>query len=120
MKRLAREHPELLDEAVRLQFEDAAGHTKVGRYMSSPEGPTLVKEDIHPRDRRSALELIRDTMDGKPTQAIDVDGMPTAQVIIASATPGGDPAYPPEILEMLNRELRGETEEPIDLDDQED
>lgn len=103
LKRFIKKYPRALDIAVKQLFEDAKGLTRVA------EG-----ERITPADRQRALMILRDTLDGKPVQEIDVAGAPTTLVVVAHATGGMDPELSDEIAAIVyNHE--DEAVEAVDL-----
>lgn len=117
LQRIAREKPHLLPKACLKAFEDAAGETQVERAAIFQGAAQKYRIEIEPIDRHRALAMIRDTVDGKPDQAIDIDGVPTTQVVILNGVAGIDVTFPADIQRLIEQET-ADDREPVDLDDQ--
>lgn len=117
LMRIAREQPHLLEKACLKALEDAAGETQVERAATFEGEAHKYRIEIEPVDRHRALALFRDTVDGKPEQAIDLDGAPTTQVVILNGVKGIDVVFPSETQALLQRELAAGARDPFDLDD---
>jgi len=103
LKRYMKAHPKAMELIVKGLVEDAKGLTTV------KDG-----ERISPADKQRAATLIRDSLDGKPVQEIDIAGAPTTMVIVAHATGDLDPELSTEIAEIVHSHEE-EAAEPVDL-----
>lgn len=116
LKRLAREHPEKLEQACLRLMEDMAGETEVEHVFNHQGEIVTHKNRIGPADRQRALSLWGDRVDGKPIQELRTEGGATTNVIVVRTTVD-EPELPASVQAILQQRER---EEAGILDDDED